>query len=185
VARERLRDVQALIAAEQQELRSWAEGLLDRKPEVAATANALTVAVEQLCRRAEWHWRFRCALTVDLSGQIPATLGDHVYRVVQEGLNNIGRHARAQVAHIELRSTPGGVEIAIGDDGVGFPFRGEYDLATLTARRLGPRSLKQRVSALNGTLVLTSSLSGSQLRISLPLPRQTWPRPMRSRPGRD
>jgi len=182
-ARQRLRDAQSLIAAEQQELRRWVEHLLDRKPVVAAKRNDLTKALEQLCRRAEWHWGVRCELNANLPGSVPATLGDHIYRIVQEGLNNIGRHARAQVAHVNLYLKLGRVDIEIVDDGVGFPFRGEYDLATLRARQLGPRSLKERISALNGTLVLSSSLSGSYLRISLPLP--TWPEPVRSRAGRN
>jgi signal transduction histidine kinase len=184
-ASQRLGDVQALIAAEQRELRRWVEHLLDRTPVVGAGENDLVIALAQLCGRAEWHWGVRCELTADLPRSLPATLGDHIYRVVQEGLNNIGRHARAQVAHVNLGLKPDRVEIGISDDGVGFPFRGEYDLAALTARRLGPRSLKERISGLNGTFVLSSSLSGSHLRISLPLPRQTWPGPVRSRSGRD
>jgi signal transduction histidine kinase len=184
-ASQRLRDVQSLIAVEQQELRRWVEHLLDRKPAVAARGNDLTSALEQLCRRAEWHWGVRCELTADLPGSVPATLGDQIYRIVQEGLNNIGRHARAQIAHVNLHLNAGRVELWISDDGVGFPFRGEYDLAVLKARRLGPRSLKERISALNGTLVLTSNLSGSQLRIGLPLPHQTWPGPARPTLGRD
>ncbi len=54
-------------------------------------------------------------------------------------------------------------------DGSGFPFRGRYDLATLTAKQLGPVSLKERVASLRGELLLTSTLSGSKLEMTLPL----------------
>ena len=42
-----------------------------------------------------------------------------LYRVAQEGLTNVARHARARAAHLTLTGTPGGVELRVRDDGVG------------------------------------------------------------------
>jgi signal transduction histidine kinase len=81
---------------------------------------------------------------------------------------------------VQLSVLPDRVDILLADDGVGFPFHGQYDLAKLTARNLGPRSMKERIASLKGELVLTTSLSGSELKITLPNPRHAWPMPTRS-----
>ena len=63
----------------------------------------------------------------------------------------------------------GQVRITVADNGRGFPFRGDYDHAALTALRLGPVTLKERVAALGGTLAIASTESGARLEIALPL----------------
>jgi signal transduction histidine kinase len=145
-----------------------------------ATTDDVAFALQHLCRRAEWQWRVRCELVVGARGSVPRTLADHVYRIVQEGLNNVGRHAHAQVVCLQLSVHRDRVDIVLADDGVGFPFHGQYDLAKLTARNLGPRSMKERIASLKGELVLTTGLSGSQLQITLPLQRYAWPTPARN-----
>jgi len=179
-ARYRLQEIQTLIAGEQRELRGWIAGLSPGGPEPMAPASHLSAALHELCRRAEWQWGTRLELLVGPNASVPRALGDHIYRIVQESLNNIGQHARAQAARVELQVRPDRVEIRVKDDGVGFPFRGSYDLAQLTARSIGPRSLKERIASLHGQLVLTSSPSGSQLEITLPSQRQAWPLPTRN-----
>jgi signal transduction histidine kinase len=176
-ARQRLRDVQALIAVEQGELRTWIGDLSPAPTEAMATGDDLALVLQKLLRRAEWQWRLSCELAVDAKAPVPRTLGDHIYRLVQEGLNNAGRHARAQRAWVELAVRPDRVDIALSDDGVGFPFHGRYDLARLTAHNLGPRSIRERIASLRGSLVLTTGLSGSRLEIGLPMPRRTWSGP--------
>ena len=99
---------------------------------------------------------------------IPRLIADHVYRVVQEGIANAGKHARAAQVRVRLSAHLDVVQVVVADDGVGFAFRGEYDLAQLQRRGIGPKSLLQRVASLNGDLILTSTLSGSRLEITLP-----------------
>src|SRR6266536_3011442 len=176
-ARQRLRDVQALIAVDQRELRTWIGDLSPPPAEAMTTGDELALALQELCRRAKWQWRLSCEVVIDAQASIPRTLGDHIYRIVQEGLNNAGRHAHAQHARAELAVRPDQVNIELSDDGIGFPFHGQYDLARLTAHDLGPRSLRERIAALRGSLVLTTGLSGSRLEISLPWPRRTWSGP--------
>jgi signal transduction histidine kinase len=61
------------------------------------------------------------------------------------------------------------VRIIVADDGRGFPFHGQYDLAALTTMNLGPTTLKERIMALGGYLVIDSTEAGACLHISLPL----------------
>jgi signal transduction histidine kinase len=171
-ARQRLNDLRSLMAAEQRELRAWITNL--SSPQATATKEDLAAALQKVCRRAEWQWRFSCELVVDGLTSISPTLGDHIYRIVQEGLNNAGRHARAQSTRVGIAVKPDRIEIELSDDGVGFPFHGQYDLARLTALDIGPLSIKERIAALDGGLVLTTGLSGSSLQISLPQPRPAW-----------
>jgi signal transduction histidine kinase len=169
-ARERLRDIEKLIAEEQRELRGWIQKLQPTVSPSIATGADLGAALETLRQRAEWQWGLRIELTVDSRGAVPRILGDEIYRIVQEALTNAGRHARASKVRVIIRlgagSTP--VQITVADDGCGFPFRGRYDLALLKEKQVGPRSLRERVAELRGELVLNSGLSGSQLEITLP-----------------
>lgn len=86
-------------------------------------------------------------LTLDLSGcpnSVPDELSIAVYRIAQEGLNNIAQHAHASAALLRCRSTDDGVELTISDDGVGLPDGG--------AKRsgLGLITMRERAEMLGG-----------------------------------
>jgi signal transduction histidine kinase len=59
------------------------------------------------------------------------------------------------------------VRIDVTDNGAGFPFLGTYDLQWLQAERRGPMTLKERVAALGGRLVLESTRSGSRIEMRI------------------
>ncbi len=59
------------------------------------------------------------------------------------------------------------VRIDVKDNGTGFPFLGRYDLPWLQAERRGPVTLKERVAALGGQLVLESTRSGSRIEMRI------------------
>jgi signal transduction histidine kinase len=165
-----------LIASEQRELRLLIQKLKPAAADLLASVSELGAMLEQLCDRIGQQWPLqigqqrplRIQLVINGRGGIPKTLGDNVYRIVQEGLANVARHARAQVAHVVVGILSDKVCISVRDDGCGFPFHGRYDLAALIARELGPNSLRERVAALGGELILNSSLMGSSLEITLP-----------------
>jgi signal transduction histidine kinase len=167
-ARQRLRDIGDLIADEQRNLRVWIRNL-KAKPSVSMASSAdLAAALSSLCQQVEKQWGLRVTLTTG-SGMIPRTRGDEIYRLVQEALANAAKHAYAEEVDVGISITRDCVRVTVADDGLGFPFHGRYDLATLMVSNLGPRSLKERVASLGGDLVLTSSLSGSELEMTLPL----------------
>jgi signal transduction histidine kinase len=173
----RVSEIEALITEQQCELRLWIENRLLLPPVAMASSTDFAEALEKLCRRAEWQWGIVVELKVDDSVSVPRALGDAIYRIFQEGLTNIGRHARARHARLHLRTAFERAFLTVADDGVGFPFRGQYDVAALGARNIGPASLQKRVVSLCGELVLTSELSGSRLDIVLPLTRRGLPGP--------
>jgi signal transduction histidine kinase len=167
-ARKRLQDIANLIADEQRELRIWISKLRPAAKASMASSAELAEALETLCQRAETQAGLRVRMTTS-RGMIERGLGDEVYNLVKEALSNVARHAHARSVNVSLQITRDRVHITVTDDGVGFPFHGRYDLQTLVQRRVGPRSLKERVASLRGELVLTSSVSGSRLEMSLPM----------------
>jgi signal transduction histidine kinase len=170
-AQKRLLDIGNLIANEQRDLRTWIGKLRPATAASMASSAELAVALETLCQQAETLSGLRVGLTTS-RGMIRRALGDEVYRLVQEALANVAQHARAQCVDVGLQITRDRVHITVTDDGVGFPFHGRYDLATLVEKYLGPRSLKERVASLHGELILTSTLHGSKLEMSLPVHAQ-------------
>jgi len=88
---------------------------------------------------------------------------------VQECLTDIARRARARCARVSVRVCFDGVWITVADDGVGFPYDGRFWLVDLLRRQFGPVSVRDRVAALGGDMVFSSSRSGSQLDVALPL----------------
>ena len=93
-------------------------------------------------------------LTLDLGGcpnRVPDELAIAAYRIAQEGLNNIARHAQASKASLCCRSSGEGVELTITDDGVGLPITGA------TRRGLGLVTMRERTEMLGGNYSITSS----------------------------
>ena len=161
-------ELDELVTAEQRSIRSWLAQ--DEKGDaVLAPSSDVSAALATLCQQAECQWGLRVKLLHAPLRALPRHIADHVYRLVQEAIANVGKHAKA--AHVVLRlfTNTDGLHLVVTDDGVGFPFHGEYDLALLQKRGFGPRSLMHRVASLHGDLMLTSSSSGSTVDITLPL----------------
>ncbi|MGK5065361.1 PAS domain-containing sensor histidine kinase [Janthinobacterium sp. LB3P112] len=89
-----------------------------------------------------------------------------IYRIVQEALTNIARHAEASHITIALHRIDSSLAIAIQDDGRGIA---EHDLEKATA--LGLLGMRERVWGLNGSIHIgaDSELGGTRIEISLPM----------------
>jgi signal transduction histidine kinase len=88
-----------------------------------------------------------------------------VYRLVQEALTNISKHARARQVQVQLRQTDGQAEIRVADDGAGF------DTRVLTPGSHGLLGMRFRVEAERGQLTLRSA-PGQGTSIVARLPQQ-------------
>ncbi len=164
-----IEEVQDVLVSEQRELR---DVIGDLEPERSgARQEGLAERLTELGERVARHWDLGVELRAELAAEpIAGELAHQICRIVQEALVNASRHGQASRATVEVRLDERAVHLAVADDGCGFPFTGTYDFATLTARRLGPVSLKQRVAALGGRLAITSSADGARLDIELPRP---------------
>lgn len=169
-ARELLAEIQATIAGEQHDLRSFVNRLKPAPPPESAGWD-LRPRLEEVCNRIERQWGLRVKLSNQgLTDELPPFVSEDVFRIVHEALVNAARHAQASSLGVDVSRSPGAVFITVTDDGHGFSFHGTHDLATLQKFKAGPITLKERISALGGDLVISSSKSGSRLSISLPLP---------------
>lgn len=94
---------------------------------------------------------------------VPDTIALCLYRVAQEALRNVARHANARHVVVSLDLQDGVVSMRVVDDGVGFAAKEKN-------RGLGLLSLNERVSLLDGTLDISSTpAAGTTLAVTLPL----------------
>jgi PAS domain S-box-containing protein len=130
----------------------------------------LTRAVESECRRFTKREGIEVAFTPE---NIPTTLSKDVclsiYRIIQEGLNNISKHACANRAKVELQRTDGSLCLSIQDDGIGF------DAAEVRQKLgLGLSSMRERARIIQGVLSITSEPErGTTITVRVPLEKSS------------
>ena len=93
--------------------------------------------------------------------RLPRELETAVYRVAQEALTNIAKHARAKRVEVDVRSEDGAVILRVSDDGVGFD-------AGQPTRGFGLVGMHERVALAGGTLTLGAANPGSLLIATFP-----------------
>lgn len=93
----------------------------------------------------------------------------HIYRIVQEGLNNVIRHAEAKHVWLKISRTDDDMKILIKDDGIGFDPK-KYDSEQLLFSGLGLAGIAERVKILNGEWEIeTARKKGTSLKITIPI----------------
>jgi len=88
--------------------------------------------------------------------------GVHIYRVLQEALNNVSRHSGAREAWVRLRFLADGLELEIEDHGKGF-------VAGKAQRGIGLVAMRERAELLDGQLTISpGAKSGTVVRLNIP-----------------
>jgi len=127
---------------------------------------ALQDYVDQFEERHQIPTRLR---TDDAADQLAPLAALQLFRLIQEALTNVRKHAGARAATVTLMSDGSGhLQVVVADDGQGFlpgpPRNG-------TAGPLGLTSMRERVEALGGTFQVTSQPgAGTQVTATIPLP---------------
>jgi PAS domain S-box-containing protein len=107
-------------------------------------------------------WSQRTNVTVDfhsngfLDQRLDSQLESTIYRIVQEALNNIMKHAKARSVSVILEKRPTRVSIIIEDDGVGFDVE-ELMKMRVKNRRVGLLGMQERAMLVGGTLNIEST----------------------------
>jgi len=108
-----------------------------------------------------------CRFSLHTEGDFGGLDGDaaiSAYRIVQEALSNIVKHARASAASVDVTRISGALQIKVADDGIGFdPAR--------TATGIGLAGMRERVQALGGSFEMDCA-SGTRIAITLPV--EAW-----------
>lgn len=118
-------------------------------------------------------WAERSGVEVDFesagpdTARLPEVAETALYRVVQEALTNVLRHAGARRVSLVLQWSPGQAVVVVEDDGVGF----DAELTTGPVGRLGLLGMRERVALVGGTLTIESSPGrGTTIIACVPLP---------------
>jgi PAS domain S-box-containing protein len=119
---------------------------------------------------AEQHQQ-RTGIATEVVGQLNDVPGEPAiacFRVAQEALTNVARHAGARHVWIELDQSDGKLELTIRDDGAGFDVTRAFEQAG-SRGNLGLLGMRERVEILGGNMEVDSGAGrGTRIRISLP-----------------
>ena len=126
----------------------------------------LVPALERLARTFEERSGIRTAVEASLADErLPAEVETVLYRLVQEALTNVVKHAGATSVSVVLARREGGVSAVVEDDGRGF------DAEEVRSDALGLVGMRERLALLGGTLAVESTpSSGTALLAFVPLP---------------
>ena len=106
----------------------------------------------------------------DLEGCFASDASRHVYRIVQEAVNNVAKHAQASLLVLEAEVTDETVRFLVRDDGVGFG--SDHDGRSRSGAGLGLTSMAQRVRLLGGEFSV-STKPGEGCVVTFTLPRKS------------
>lgn len=161
-AQDKLHRVKVLLDRVDDRLRHLSHELHPAMLEHLGLAAALEFLATSMAERSGLRITVRSSLRTRLSQRLTTAL----YRIVQEALRNIRRHARASTVHIRISDDGTTVRCTVSDDGVGF----DPDAVSRSGLPgLGLRGIQERINALGGALRIDSAPGrGTKLDISAP-----------------
>jgi len=166
-ARKVLGDAREVLGRTQQDLRTLS--YLMHPPML--DDQGLVVALRSLIKGLASRMRIRVSFVCDAPGpQTSREAENALYRVVQEALINVQKHAEASCAVVHYGREPGRLVLEIEDDGKGMA--GNADPATGSG--VGIEAMRARLAQLGGTLTLSSPGRGVLVRAEVPVIEADW-----------
>jgi signal transduction histidine kinase len=152
-------DLRGLVVATLQDVRRLA---VELRPKVLDDFG-LVPALERLTEL----FAEQTGITVDLESRagverLPAEVETAIYRIVQESLTNVVKHAHAKRVSVLVTRKAGALTAVVEDDGRGFD-------ATSSADGFGLEGMRERVALLDGRLVVESGEAGTTLVAEVPV----------------
>jgi signal transduction histidine kinase len=112
--------------------------------------------------------KYRLKVDIEILGtqdRLPADVESALYRIIQEALTNVARHANASRVDIVIENHPEGMIMVIEDDGIGFSPEEKLQLS-----RIGLLGMRERAEMLGGKLLIESAPGmGTTLRVEIPV----------------
>lgn len=127
----------------------------------------LVPAIEWLASNFMQRCGVPCTLSVndELELELPEPYATAVFRIVQESLNNIAKHAAASQVMVTLDKTQDAVRLRVQDDGCGF-----FSDGARKPQSLGLMGLRERAQLLGGSVAISSARGkGTTVEVSIPL----------------
>jgi signal transduction histidine kinase len=160
-----LEGMQEIVSQTIEQIRTLSYRLRPAALEEFGLSTALETLMQEAAQNSGLKVSCECTLgDYKLQEEVEVTL----YRITQEGLTNVLRHASATEVRLEVKSVEDGIQLCIEDNGVGF------DPAHLpgkpSKRHLGLVSIRERAEMLGGTLdVYTAPHKGTTIQVFIPL----------------
>jgi signal transduction histidine kinase len=168
IHRQQLATIEPLLDQVENQLRRYSHELRPTILDDLGWIPAIRFLAEGVSKRANLPIQIR----TKVGGRLPAPVEIALYRVVQEALTNITKHARARCVAIQVSRNGRMLCCSIADDGAGFDSR---SLQSDRARKgLGLIGMHERVNSLGGTLSIDSAPGrGTKLMIHVPLTKDS------------
>ncbi len=154
--RRRLEELRQLTRGALAEMRTL---LLELRPSVLREV-ALNDLLRQLCEAITGRARLPVQLAIEGEADLPPEVRVAFYRVAQESLNNVAKHAGATAVSVSLHSRDDATELVVSDDGRGF------DPTHIPPDHLGLSIMRERAEAVGAVLAL-DSVPGQGTRVRL------------------
>lgn len=166
--RKELRDLKEMVKESLHEVRKI---IFDLRPMVLDD-----LGVVPTLRRFIAELQKRSPISVELvvlSGEeyrLPGPLEVAVFRIVQEALNNIFKHAGAKRAVVRLELQPRRINVSISDDGCGFETQRIMGMGEMDRDNFGLLGMKERVELLSGQIKINSKPGkGTEIQVTIPV----------------
>lgn len=137
--------------------------IFELRPE-SLEKEGLVAALEK--QAASIHTRHQVEVQTSFCDEPPASpaVKEALYRVAQEALNNVVKHARAERVELQLTWNDGRIGLDVRDHGIGFDTGGSFP------GHLGLQSMRERIERLNGAFEIDSTPGvGTHVHVSMPL----------------
>ena len=137
--------------------------IFELRPDALA-AEGLVAALDRQLRALRARHALEVVGNLGEEPDAPLAVKEALYRVTQEALHNIVKHASATRVEVTVRNDSSGLILEIRDDGVGF------DASASFPGHLGLRSMRERVEGLSGTFTVDSAPErGTRLHARVPV----------------
>jgi signal transduction histidine kinase len=157
--RDDLKEVQEIAQSTLNNIRTLSQALHPVLLEEAGLESTLDWYIPTVSRQTG------LALHYEKTGQtfpVETSAGVHIYRVLQEALNNVSRHSGATDAWIRLNYSPDSLELEVEDHGKGF-------VAEKLPRGIGLVAMRERAELIGGTLAISPCpQGGTKVRLQIP-----------------
>lgn len=155
--------IESMVEETTQTVRRIARELRPRILDTLDLGGAIKLKVDEFSKRNGLRCRCRVPSSeTDLPEQVKA----HIYRIFQEAMTNIARHAHPSRVEVELMVSDDLLRLTVTDNGKGFPS------GALASNTLGITGMSERANQIGATLMLTTvpQIAGTCVELQLPLP---------------
>jgi len=137
--------------------------IFELRPESLQT-EGLVAALGKLVNALGARYQFKVQMEAGAEPDVPIDVKESLYRIAQEALNNIAKHARARQVSLQLKVESDAVMLEISDDGAGF------DVTQNFPGHLGLHTMRERAEKAGGTFAIESAPNaGTRLQVKIPL----------------